>query len=68
MCRKCCVFFHTEAVSESKMVREMLCFTIDTGVGGCEGRRRGTAVAAMVAYARLCSDMIGPVLYWEVKS
>ena len=58
------VFSDTEVVSESKIVREMLCFTIETAVGGCEGRRCETAVAAMVAYARL----VGSVLHWEVKS
>ena len=40
------VFFHTEVVSESKMVRKMLCFTIETAVGGCEGRRCETAVVS----------------------
>ena len=45
------VFYHTEVVSESKIVCGMLCFTIETAV--CE-----TAVAAMVAYARLWSPML----------
>ena len=59
--------FPTQVVSESKMVREMLCFTIETAVCGCEGRMCETAVAAMVAYARLWSPMlaharIGPPL------
>ena len=45
-------------MSESKIVREMLCFTIETVVGGCEGRRCETAVAAMLAYGRLCSPMV----------
>ena len=51
--------FFTEVVFESKMVREMkcLCFTIETAVGGCEGRRCETTVAAMLAYGR-----IGPAL------
>ena len=67
MCAGNAVFFHTEVVSESKIVREMLCFTIETAVGGCEGRRCETVRAAMVAYARLCSPMldygrIGPPL------
>ena len=47
------VFSHTEIVSESKMVREMLCFTIETAVGGSEGKRCETAVAAMLAYGRI---------------
>ena len=44
-------------------MQEMLCFTIETAVGGCEGRRCETAVAAMVAYGRigapLGSEIIG---------
>ena len=56
MCAGHAVFSHTKVDSESKIVRELLCFTIETAVGGREGRRRGTAVAAMVAnvvaYAR----------------
>ena len=40
---------HKEVVSESKIARE-------TAVVGCEGRRCETAVAAMLAYARLGSD------------
>ena len=31
-------------VPESKMAREMLCFTMETGVVGCEGRICETAV------------------------
>ena len=31
-------------------------FTKETAVGGCEGRRFETAVAAMLAYGRLWSD------------
>ena len=33
------VFYHTKDAAESKMAREMLCFTIETDVGGCERRR-----------------------------
>ena len=33
------MFCHTKAAFESKIAREMLCFTIETGVGGREGRR-----------------------------
>ena len=54
MRRKCCV--HTKVVSESKIAREMLCFTIETAVRLCKGRRCKTAVADMVAYARISSD------------
>ena len=32
----------------SKMAREMLCFTMETGVVGCEGRICETAVAGYV--------------------
>ena len=55
-------FSLTKAVSERKIAREMLCFTIETAVSGCEGKRCETAVAAMVAYARLWSGRIGPPL------
>ena len=68
MCAGNAVFSHTKVVSESKIVREMLCFTIETAVCGCEGRRCETAVAAMLAYGRLCSPIVGSVLHWEVKS
>ena len=47
----CAVVSHTQFASERRIAREMLCFTIETAVGGCEGRRCGTAVAAMLAYA-----------------
>ena len=56
MCAGNAAFFHTEVVSESRIVREMLCFTIETAVRGCEGRRCETAGAAMVAYGRVSSD------------
>ena len=36
----------------------MPCFTIETAVGGCEGRRCEMAGAAMLAYGRLCSPMV----------
>ena len=49
-------FSHTKVVSDSKFARERLCFTKETAVGGCEGRRCETAIAAMVAHARLSSD------------
>ena len=68
MCARNVVFSHTEVVSESKIVCEMLCFTVETAVGGCEGRRCETAVAAMVAYARLWAPIVGSLLHWEVKS
>ena len=49
-----------KAGSESKIAREMLCFTIETVVGGCEGKRCRTGgcglgaryVRAMFAVAR----------------
>ena len=47
------MFFHTKVVSESKMAREMLCFTIETAVRLCEVRRCKTAVADVLAYGRL---------------
>ena len=62
------MFSHTKVVSDSKIARDMLCFTIETAVGGCEGGRCETAVAAMLAYGRLRSIMFGSVLHWEVKS
>ena len=68
MCAGNAVFSHAEVVSESKIVREMLCCTIETAVGGCEGRRCETAVAAMVAYGRLWAGIVGSVRHWEVES
>ena len=59
MCAGNAVFFHTKLVSESKIACEMLCFTVETAVCLCEGRRCKTAVAGMVAYARLWSPMLG---------
>ena len=50
------VFSHTKVVSESKIARKMLCFTIEMGVRLCEGRRCKRAGAAMLAYVRECSD------------
>ena len=61
-------FSHAEVASESKIAREMLCFTIETAVGGCEGRRCKTAVAAMVAYARLWSPMLAYARLWSDRS
>ena len=44
-------------------------FAIETALRGCEGRRCETAVAAMLAYARLCwSPLVGSVLHWEVQT
>ena len=61
MCAGNAVFSHTKVVSESKIVRKMLCFTIENGcvwvrrkVGGV--RRRLRLCSLMVAYARLSSD------------
>ena len=67
MCAGNAVFFHTKVVSESKIAREMLCFTIETAVCLCEGRRCKTAGAAVLAYGRLCSDIVGSVRHWEVQ-
>ena len=61
------VFFLTKVVSESKIAREMLCFTIETAMRLCEGRRCKTAVMDMVAYGRLCSPRIGSVRHWKVQ-
>ena len=58
MCARNAAFYHTEVASESKIVCEMLCFTIETAAGGFEGRRCETAVAAMVAYGRLWSPVV----------
>ena len=68
MCAGNAAFSHAIVVSESKIVRQMLCFTIETAVGGCEGRRCETAGAAMLAYGRLCSRIAGSVLHWEMQS
>ena len=43
------MFYHTNDVVESKMVREMLCFTVETAVLGRESRICQTAGAG---YAR----------------
>ena len=56
------VFSYTKAASESTIAREMLCFTIERAVGGCEGRRLRRRVrlwSPFFAYSR-----IGP--HWEV--
>ena len=75
MCAGNAVFSHTKVVSESKIVHEMLCFTKETAVGGCEGRRCETAGAAMVANGRPCSPtgkcreslvMVVPSWFWVV--
>ena len=54
-------------VSESKIMREMLCFTIETAVRLCEGRRCKMAGADMFTYVGLWSPIfayirIGPQL------
>ena len=56
-CARNAVSYHTKDAAESKMAREMLCFTIETAVGGREGRRCQTAVSVMFAYGRLCSPL-----------
>ena len=66
-CARNAVFYHTNDAAESKIARETRCFTIETAVGGREGRRCQTAVSVMFAYARLWSPMlaygrIGPPL------
>ena len=48
-------------VPESKMAREMLCFTMETGVVGCEGRICETAGAGYVR-ATLAVVCIGTVV------
>ena len=67
MCAGHAVFCHTKVDSESKIVREMLCSTIETAVRLCEGRRCETAVADMVAYGRLWPPLVGSVRHWEVQ-
>ena len=62
------MFFPRKVVSESKIARKMLCFIIETAVRLCEGRRCKTAVADMVAYARVWSDIVGSVRHWEVQA
>ena len=68
MCAGNAVFYHTKVVSESKIVREMPCFTIETAMRLCEGRMCKTAGADMFAYRRLWSDIVGSVLHWEVQA
>ena len=52
------MFPHTKVLSESKIVRRMLRFTIETAVGGCEGRRCETAVASPFIFSLLgCSRL-----------
>ena len=45
------MFYHRNDAVESKMAREMRCFTIETAVGGRESRTCETAVAG---YGWLC--------------
>ena len=68
MCARNAVFSNTEVVSERMRVRDMLCFTIETAVGGCEGRRCETAGAAMVAYLCLWSPMFAYARLWSDPS
>ena len=53
------MFYHTKDVAESKIARDMLCFTIETAVGGKVGGVK-RAVAARLAlcprYVRPCSQ------------
>ena len=49
-------------VAESKMAREMLCFTLETAAVGCEGRSCATADAGYVR-ATLAVVRIGTVVY-----
>ena len=55
------VFYSIDDVVGSKMAREMLCFTMETGVVGCEGRICETAVAGYVR-ATLAVVRIGTVV------
>ena len=49
------VFYHTNAAAESKLAREMLCFTIETAAGGREGRRCRTGGCGPCSrYVRVC--------------
>ena len=59
MLRQCAwnaVFHHGNDAAESKMAREMRCFTVERGVGWREGRCCKTA-GAMFAYVRLWSGV-----------
>ena len=75
MCGKCSVFPHKSCVLK---VREMLRFTIETVVGGCEDRRCerrlrvcSPMVVYMVAYGRigppLGSEIVGRES-WQLKT
>ena len=48
------VFYHRNDATESKMTRELMCFTSETALGGHEGRWCQT-----VGYARLRLAMVG---------
>ena len=53
-------------VAESKMAREMLCFTMETAAVGCEGRICETAVAGYVrAMSALCSRHSRSSPHWK---
>ena len=55
------MFYSIDDVVGSKMAREMLRFTMETGVVGCEGRICETAVAGYVR-ATLAVVRIGTVV------
>ena len=59
-------FYHTEAGSESKIAREMLCFTIETAVGGREGRRCRTGGCGLSSrLARAMSALVSHSPHWQ---
>ena len=61
MCAGNAVFSKTQVVSESKIAREILCFSKKRGAKvGCV-RRRLRLCPPMVAYARLSSDRCYPL-------
>ena len=55
--------YSTDDVVGSKMAREMLCFTMETGVVGCEGRICETAGAGYVR--AICSRHSRSSPHWN---
>ena len=52
------VFYHRKAGSESKIAGQMLCFTIETVVGGREGRRFRTGGSQGLRRCAKCIERV----------
>ena len=57
--------FHTNDVVESKMAREMLCFTIETAVVGGEGRICEKEKVRHAVQRKRCGSLRRSFSYWE---